>query len=284
MRIYPSNNRNINYINYKGGLSKAIKSEISGTDCFKVQDFLKKEKNINADFANNKLIAWAASNIIKLLEGLKNDTKFKIEFPTDIIVADLNDYNVDNNGLIYGFANFFPCRFCNKNNNIVPGMSIIFNKDFPWEKIDEMSDYDFSKGHTVTDHFLESFIHEFAHIIHEGNMLNRYSAEDVYKKLELLTSDLIVQKFKKEYGAEIEKSLCKYAKESPLDLVACDLSSKFLKNLDMNNIRLRKNPFKEYPYSNNFFNIFLGKKDNVGLITRQIFNGKTNFLEKMLQT
>ena len=284
MKINNSINiKNVYHVKFNGGLNKAIRSDILATDCSKIQNLLKKEKDINADFANNKLIAWATYKITKLIDELKNNTKIPIEFPTNIITANLNDYNIDNNGLIYGFTNFLPCRFNNKNNDIVPGMSIIFNKDFPWEKIDEISDYDYSKGHTTTNHFLESFIHEFAHIIHEGNLLNKQSAEKVQKDLNLLTDNTTIQNYKKEYGEEIVQNLCGYAVETPLDLVACDMSYRFIENLEENEISLKGNPFNQSPYSRTLFSLVLKKQSNLDIIINKIFNANQKFLAKISQ-
>ena len=206
--------------------------------------------------------------------------KISIFYPANIIVDDLQIYENIDNGVIYGFTNFFPCRFIKNSEEIVPGMSIIFNKNFPWEKIDEISDYDYSIKNTMTDHFLESFFHEFSHIMHEGNLLQKYPVEKVVSKLQEYTDNTVNNNFKKVNSDLIIDKLCKYATENLLDLLACDLSGRFINNLNSSLTMFEKNPFKNSPYNNafNFIKIFK-QKNTLEILINKIYNGNVKICE-----
>lgn len=269
-------------ISFKGGLTRAIKSEILTTDCSKVENFLMSSKNISADFAGNKLIAWSTYNIVKILTEIESRFGFKTYFPTNIFTANLKDYNIENSDLVYGFSNFLPCKFKKNSQDLVPGMSIIFNKNFPWEKIDDISDSDFSKGCTTTNYFLESFFHEFAHIMHEGNLIKRSRVKDLPNKFNLILDGNNIQKYRSLYGKDVKKALCDYALESPLDLIACDISYRIIKSIDKNNLGILENPFKASPYSTNYIKTFFSQKKDLDTFISKIFHGETKFFDKIL--
>ena len=274
MKIY-SSTLLISNTNFQGGLSKSILSDINSTDCIKIQNSLLKQQYINANFSNNKVIAWSVKKVVDLLEELRKKYKIPIFYPANIVVDDLKTYENIDNGVIYGFTNFFPCRFKKNSKEIVPGMSIIFNKNFPWKKIDEISDYDYSMKNTMTNHFLESFFHEFSHIMHEGNLLQKYPIEKVVSKLQECTDNTVINNFKKVNSDLIINKLCKYATENPLDLLACDLSGRFINNLDSSLTMFEKNPFKNSPYNNTFNFVKLFKqKSALDLLINKIYNGK----------
>ena len=60
-----------NYYSFKAGMSKKVLSEISHVDCTKVQRNIWAENSIEADFANNKIIAWSVAKVVELLTELQ---------------------------------------------------------------------------------------------------------------------------------------------------------------------------------------------------------------------
>ena len=68
MKIQPTTN---SYYSSKGGMSKKVLGEISHVDCTKVQRNLGVDNRIDADFANNKIIAWSVAKVVELLTELQ---------------------------------------------------------------------------------------------------------------------------------------------------------------------------------------------------------------------
>lgn len=272
MKIQSTTN---NFCNFKAGMSKKVLSEISHVDCSKIEKKLLEENCINADFANNKIIAWSVAKVVELLSEMQAKYKRPFFTPIQIKTEALIKYGKEEDkNISYGFTNFLPKLFDKTTNEITPGMSIIFNKDFPWEKLDEISDMDFAKKQTATNHFLESFLHEFFHIIHEGHILSKYPADEAALKITDLASSNKINFFQKNYGELISADICNYAQESPFDLIACDMSKRFISSLDEQN-KLTKNPFAKSPYSSFYAFIKLLKKENqLEDLVYNIYNGQ----------
>ena len=72
-------------------------------------------------------------------------------------------------------------------------------------------------------------------------------------------------------------SICK---KEPLDLIACDMSSRLIDNLDRDNIRAINNPFKNSPYEKLFsFKNFFNSKDKIDILIKRIFDVDTKILK-----
>lgn len=264
-----------NTYNFKAGMDKRVRSEIVRTDCVEVQKKLLKNNNINADFANNKVIAWSVAKVVDLFSELQKKYKRPFIAPIQITTQSLEDFNwQDKKEFLYGFTNFLPCKFKNDSETVIPAMSIVFNKDFSWEELDEISDNDFLKRQTTTNHFLESFIHEFFHVCHEGHLLLKYTSNEAVKRLNALADSDKTAVFQEKYGRLISDNICKYAKETPFDLVACDMSKRFIDSLD-NNLQLTKNPFENSPYSR-FYNFMklINKQKPLDNLIYDVYNGR----------
>ncbi len=265
--------------NFHGGLKKAIISEIQATDCNKIQKNLNKLYGIKSDFSNNKIIAWSMQKTIDLMQELNKKYRTPLICPLNVIVDNLENYFVDNSSQIYGFTNFLPCKLKKNSREITPALSIIFNKDFPWDKLDEISDYDYFYNNTVTNHFLESFFHEISHVIHGGHLLKKYSENLFYSKLSKLNNKTTNMQLKKKFENIISEKLCKYASLNSFDLIACDLSGRFINSLDLNKLEFNKNPYKNSPY-NLMFNLkkIFKPQDVLDILVNKIFNGNTEIL------
>lgn len=264
-------------IKFTGGITHNIKRDIYSTNPHRVQ-YLLSQREINADFRNNRVIAWCCAKTIEILDKLK---KPLFGLPTNIFVKDLNELNWEDQE-IYGFTNFLPCRITKNSDEVIPAASIIFNQDFPWDKLDEISDFEYYDAHnTATDYFLEPFVHEFGHIAHEIHLIDKFGAKKTVSKLVELTDENTIQKYKTKFS-EKEDGLCECAKISPLELIACDISKRIITNLDKCNVLLSKNPFIDSPYQCFFAIINLIKQYSLqDMLINKFFNGKTKFLDKV---
>jgi len=271
-----------NFYNFKAGMNQRVLNEISRVDCVEVQKYLLKNNGINADFANNKVIAWSVAKVVELFSDLQTRYHRPFFAPIQITTESLKSYGKDDEkDFLYGFTNFLPSRLKNDSEQVTPAMSIIFNKDFMWEKLDEISDSDYAKNQTATNHFLESFIHEFSHVIHEGYLLTKFNTNDAVERLKKLANPIKIGEFQENFGDLISKHICNYAKESPLDLIACDMSKRFIESLDTT-LSLTKNPFKNSPYSKFYhFKNLLFVNNPLDDLINKVFNGQYTVYESI---
>ena len=267
-------------INFTGGLSNKIRTEINNTSPTKLAQVLAKD-SIVADFDNNKTIAWCCTKVVELLKKIQKLYGISIKFPNNIFVKDLNTLEY-NNSDIYGFTNFLPCKITKNTDEITPAVSIIFNKDMPWEKLDEMSDLEFYDAHnTATDYFLEPFIHEFGHIAHENHLIDKLGINKTIQSLIDLTDETTVRKYQIRFS-EKATNLCGCAKTSPLELIACDFSKRIIDSINKNTIALNKNPFMNSPYQHFFDIVNLFRMHSLeDLLINKFYNGKIKILDKI---
>ena len=265
-------------IYYTGGLTKQMVSEISNVNTNAIEHYMN-HQGINVDFANNKFVAWSVLKTTELIKSLNKNFHLKIDFPENIFVKNFSELLLGKDfAEIYGITNFLPCRLYKNNDNIMPAKTIIFNKEFPWHMIDEISDYDYYKmNNTTSDFFLESFIHEFSHIAHEGHLSNKYGINNCVNKIVALNNANNNTMFKAKYGNLAKKNICNYAETSLFDLIACDISKRIIEKLDRNSIKISQNPFKNSPYNSNLLNLFSQKKPFDKFI-KKIYNGNTSML------
>ena len=269
-------NKNVrDKISYAGGLTKPMISDIRRVDVFSVQThFL--QHNINTNFEGNKFLAWASVRVFEVLKGIQKQFNLNLGMPKNILVEDFSKLKINNYEKTYGFTNLVPCRLHKASENVTPSFSIIFQKGFPWEKIDEISDADFYQAkNTTTDFFLESIFHEFAHIIHLDSMLKKFGVDETLKRLLTLTNEANVRKYHRDFGDIVEANLCKYAAKEPLDLVGCDISKRVISSIDRDKIFPTANPFADSPYEATFAVKHLFQvKNPLDILIRQVYQGK----------
>lgn len=273
--LIKSNNNFKDRISYAGGLTKPMIADIRTTDISKVQNYFSKN-NINTEFENNRFLAWATVRVFEILKSFQEKFGLKFGFPTNILVKDVTTINLPNLENTYGFCNLVPSKLHKGLDEITPAKSIIFNKNFPWHNIDQISDFDFyTAKNSSTDFFLESVFHEFGHIIHEDHLLQEFNINTVLKKLISLTKPKNIEHYQDTYGSLVEKEVCGYAKNEPLDLIACDISKRFIDNINQNLLLTSGNPFKNSPYERFYTlkNLFKDKTP-IDTLIRQIYQGK----------
>ncbi len=278
MIINFSTNNTSNQVSFNGGLTKKMLSEINSIDTNKIESYLGTNA-VNAEFKNNQFVAWSVLKVFEFFRKLHSQYKINIALPRNILTEDLCALKIKNPHGTYGFTNFLPCRINKNSQNVTPAMSVIFNRDFPWHKIDEISDLEYRERNTSTDFFLEAFFHEFSHIAHEGHLLKRYGAMQTLQRLISLTDDKAVGAYKNIFGDSFAKSICYRANVNPIELIACDMSKRFIENMDKNSIQAVRNPYKNSPYQSFFQFRNLLKNNEQDVIINRFFNGKTKWLK-----
>ena len=274
---YIKNNHTV-HTTYKAGMNRAVKNQISAINCVNTEKFLIKN-GIYADFANNKTVAWSVIKVFDILLKLQKDIGIKFNFPLSITVDNLKNFQRASKGdNIIGFVNFLPCKLKSNSDEVTPPMSIIFNKNFSWEDIDGISDERYINKLEVSKHFLSPFIHEFGHIIHEGNIIDKYKIDDIHEKINTLFDSTLTEQYKQMYGKMVSKKLCEYASTNMLELIACDISKRFLDCLDTN-LCINKNSFKMSPYNKYYWLKTLFKNKNpYDMLVSNVYNCKKNIL------
>lgn len=263
-------------ISFSGGLTQGIMREINSVNPYNIEQIMVKN-NINADFENNKIIAWCCAKTLEIIKKLH----IRLGLPANIFVKDLNTLNCQDLN-IYAFTNFLPCRITQNSDDITPAVSIIFNKNFNWEHLDKISNYEFFDAHnTATDFFLEPFLHEFGHIAHERNLINKLGTNKTVLSLINLTKASTIKKYQTQFSLTNE-SLCECAKSSPLELIACDLSKRIIDCIDRNKIALDKKPLVNSPYQRFLGIVSVFKKYSLqDLLINNFYSGKTDVLDKI---
>ena len=265
--------KNSKTLNFKAGLTTQIKKDIATCDPYKISYYLNRH-SIQSDFKNDKTVAWCVLKCYELLKIFNQQFNLNLGFPKGIFVEDFNKLNIIEHRIL-GFTNFAPSKLYLNNDSITQEKTIFFDK-LNWENIDEISDENFKFGITTTDFFLETFLHEFTHVIHENNLLDQKSGSSVIAFLQKMLNPKFIEKFQIKYESVL-KSMCNYASENPLETVACDLSKRILNSIDKSTLKPRNDFLHSSPYQN--FSIIkkicmlYDKKQEKNLILNKIWLG-----------
>ena len=148
-----------------------------------------------------------------------------------------------------------------KNNVIFPEKTIFFNefKGFNysggneyWDRIDLTADANFDDKISATDFFMEIFFHEFAHAIHEENLIKKLGGEKTVSTIYKLLNPKNTSRFQNK-NRDLLDSICKYASSNPFEAVACDLSKRFIENVNKNKLTIEQNFISKSPYRKHHF-------------------------------
>src|SRR5574344_1189951 len=255
-RNLPKSSKNVSF---EGGMTPEIMNQIQKTDILDITKRLE-DKNIQTDFKNNKVIAWSCNKIIDIYEQIYKKFKIKMALPTEIHVENFEDLKNENEINDIGLCLFFPSKIYKNSDNITQGESIFFNtmnkarstaaqeakRFYDWNNIDEISDVQMFNRNASTNHFLYNFLHEFSHVAHENNLLNKIDPQDLpYFILE--HNDKDYQKIFNDKYKKLAQLTCDYAGTNPFETIACDLPLRITGALD-SDLNVVKNPFKDTPY------------------------------------
>lgn len=252
MKISCSNNISPNF---NAGLTSSMKSEISRCDIKKVSHYLARN-GVYTDFKDNKTAAWCSFVALSIIKSLNSHFHAGFCFPRGIIVDDFNKMvdTVDKTAI--GFTNFFPSKIYPKSDKIIHDRVVFLNNfegrnsengNLFWDCIDEVADMAYAKNLAATNHFLEPFLHELFHVVHENNMLKSMSGTELLEKICRIKNPEAIKAFQKKYQ-NIFKSLCGYAALDPLETVACDLSKRCIDSVNKDSFMPEKDFIKNSPY------------------------------------
>lgn len=124
--------------------------------------------------------------------------------------------------------------------------------------------------------FLDMFMHEFAHVIHEENAINKLGGKKFVEDTNNALIPFNLSTFQKEYK-HLLGSICNYAQYSPFEAVACDLTKRTVAGIDKNSLKVQSNFIKKSPYENKAFllNLFdFEAKDEQFRLLHRFWNGK----------
>ena len=143
-----------------------------------------------------------------------------------------------------------------------------------WEQADEIADMNFENKGATTDFFLEIFLHEFAHVIHEGNMQTK-----IHNGLDLV--NIIISMLKSQNPAfqklrpEISEKICQYATTNQLEMTACDLTKRILDNASRETLQPIGNFTRNSPYKvKNIFKEIFTLNNKFNELLQNTWNGK----------
>ena len=269
-------------LTFHAGMTKAILQEINSADVNKISNMLYRENGIISDFKRNKVAAWCSAKCVELIKSLNKNYNLKLGLPKGIFVEDFNALHI-NDKEAAGTTNFLPSRLLENSNEIVPENTIFFNefklfsykdKNVYWDKIDEWADTNYDENFSATNFFMEIFIHEFAHVIHNNNLLRRMNMPELAKKIKQTQTPIYLRKFQDKYEKRLN-NICTYASSHPFEAVACDLSKRIIDNIDQNTFEINKNIISQSPYERtNFITRKLKNKDMIDKLLNSIWRGK----------
>lgn len=270
-------------INFRAGLTQQIRREIAVTDVAKVSAYFNKQ-GIQNDFKQNKLIAWSSLKCLEIIKTLNKEYNLRLGLPNGIFVEDFKLLHISNQQSA-GVTNFAPCQLHLNNRIISPEKTIFFNefKDFNhsggneyWDKIDSISDASFSDKFSATDFFMEVFFHEFSHVIHEENLIEKLGGKKTVETIKKVLSSDYIPHFRAK-NKDLLDTICEYASLNPFEAVACDLSKRFIENVDKNKLTIDQNFISKSPYKErHFFSLPLiqAKTSPLSDLLRKCWNGK----------
>lgn len=271
MKIQPSNN-----LTFRAGMTKAMKNEIVSSDVAKISKYLERQ-GVQNDFKNNKVIAWCVLKVFELMKPLK------MGLPRGVFVEDFKKLNISENHP--AMVNLVPTKLYKEEDFIVPEMVIFFNETYKscvkpeesyWKNLDEEADINFYCSNSPTNFFLGSFLHEFSHVVHEKKLIEKLGGNNLVALLKNQLSLIESVKFAEKYGNHL-RPICEYATTNFLEAVACDLTKRFVDEMDKKTLTIKKDFFKKTPYREPslFSRIFkIQNPSDLEIILRNFWNGK----------
>lgn len=232
-------------IPFSSGLNDKFIDAINHTNIDDISYDLRK-KGIPANFKNNKVVAWCCNKVLDIVTKMNRRYRLNLALPKGIYVEDFSNLNIPNTTIV-SFCTFAPSILRKNSREIIPAQAIFFNSNYDWTHIDEIADRDYASRFKSTGNFLDHFLNELAHVLHENNLQKKIGSKETVKKIRYIQGEEQVKEYKKKYGGKISQ-ICYYALTDPLEAVACDMSRVIVGTLDPETLMPTRNPFVGTPY------------------------------------
>ena len=167
-------------VSHKAGLSRQFAEHAQTANWYKISQALKKE-GIQSDFKGNSVVAACVEKVVQIFKD------YKLGLPTEVKFEPLEK---DTLGLF---------TLYDENNRVVS-----INSDYAhFYDIYELNRQSDVNQNFHNNHFLETFIHEFAHNAHYCNLLKMHGLEEtaqISKQLNNMQMGNLWAKLKTEYA------------------------------------------------------------------------------------
>lgn len=281
MRI--SNRDNYSSIKFQAGLTTQMKLDIVRSDVKKIESEFHKHGMV-ADFKNNRIVAWCSLKCLEIIKELNRRFGLNLGLPTGVCVEDFSKLHLKHQEAC-GACNVMPTKLYKNFDVIVPQKAIFFNEyaqeNFPggnmhWNHIDELTTLSKKQEFSPSDFFLEPFLHEFMHVVHEEHLLNKLGSNNLVERLVVADLKENRTKFDNKYYQILYKNCCYYATSSPMEAIACDLTSRVINCLDKNTIKptsnfVVKSPYREFTFKEKLLAPF--KESEYDRIIKRFWDG-----------
>ena len=248
-------------VNFKAGLTRKLVSEISTCRPEKVSTELAK-LGIESDFKNDKVVAWCSAKCVEIMKKLNQP------LPRGVFLEDFAKLRADEGAT--GCCNVMPTNLYINSDKIVPEKTIFFNSQFDWSKIDDMADFLYIHG-SSSPHFIEPFLHEYSHVTHLNNLINKLGGERYVEKIDKIKQPIFMHNFQKKYFLLLLE-ICHYATSTPFEAVACDLSKRIINHMPPNSLEVGEPVIKSSPYARKQFS-FGFNESKLDKTLRRFWNG-----------
>lgn len=252
-------------LNFKSGLNANMRQEIRNCNVGQISNEFQKH-GIETNFKGNKTVAWCSLKAFELVK------KLRLGFPKGVFLEDFDKLCTARDDLL-GLCNFAPTLLYKNNGVVIPANTLFFNQNISWGLIDSIADESYEYGFSPSSFFLEPFIHEFAHSMHENNLLNKFSGVEFLKKVYDSKKEEKIQKFHNKFDFILAK-ICIYASTDPFEAVACDLSNRIIKNLNKNDLTVNSDFLPNSPYRKEKMFDFKLNEDKLSKTIKNFWNGK----------
>jgi hypothetical protein len=262
-------------VSFGAGWSAQIEKEIEKSNVPHITDTFKKQ-GIDADFKDNKVVAWCSLKTLEIFNELNKKYKLNLGLPKAVYVEDFTKLK-EQNPLEYGICNWYPAYLKDGSEKVYPERTVVFNsfeavlknssvaKEYNWNNIDPITEDLYKKGRGSSSHFLSVFLHEFCHSSHNGNFIKKYTPENMLEKLYQMTNIVYLNKFQEKFTEDLFSISIK-ATENPLEAMADDMTQKITSVLDYSKLSLKKNPFKNSFYDSKDFSQLSTKESLMNFI------------------
>lgn len=245
-----------NNISFKAGLTPALKKEIHNAKCSVIENSLKDNFNISANFKGNKTLAKLMSDSIDICKEISE----KYNLPFFIVPPKIRVYNYQELTNPYnphfGFCTGEKFNVIEKEPEYPARSIFIKNIKDSADSFNDDVDCWYRMHITSADSIFAPFIHEFMHNVHLAKIFDKFGFEKGLAQAKKMAKDDSLAYFDKYI---IRDQIGNYASRSEVELLP-EVSAKIItESLDENN-KIVKNPMKNLENLPEFVQSFVKKQ------------------------